>query len=142
VAGGTYQPEDEGINEINVTPLVDVVLVLLVIFMVTAPAIAKRGIAFQEPQTVAGTTLQSPLEITISADRTISINGEAVADLDAARARVASVRQELPEVKALITADIRVPHGDVMALLDAVKLAGVHRFAFASQRKRPEPPPR
>ena len=133
---GSYQAEDDGVFEINVTPLVDVVLVLLVIFMVTAPAIAKRGIAFQEPQTVSGDRVDSKLELTIDAARSIYVNGERVDDLDRARAMIAAIRREQGDVKALITADIDVPHGDVMALVDAVKLAGVRKFAFASKRLR------
>ncbi len=137
MAGGNYQGEEDSISAINVTPLVDVVLVLLVIFMVTAPAIAKRGIAFQEPQTVSGTKIKSPLEIQIAEDRKIYVNGEGIDDLDEVRAKVATLRRTHTDLKALITADINVPHGDVMALIDTVKLAGVRRFAFASQRKRP-----
>lgn len=131
-----YQPEDEGVFEINVTPMVDVVLVLLVIFMVTAPAIAKRGIAFQEPETVSGTRLPASLEITIDKDRVIHIDGEPTADLDEAKRTIAELHGAKPDIKALITADVRVPHGEVMALLDVVKQAGVRKFAFASKRKR------
>lgn len=136
--GGSYQAEDDGVYGINVTPLVDVMLVLLVIFMVTAPAIARRGIAFQEPQTTTAGTVDSSLEIIIDESRTIYIGGEELPDLDAVRSKVAGARGEDPEVKALITADIRVPHGDVMALVDTIKLAGVRKFAFASERVRPE----
>jgi len=138
MASSGYRPEPEGVYDINVTPLVDVVLVLLVIFMVTAPAIAKRGIAFREPQTISGSAIASPLEITIADDREVFIDGEPVTDLESARVKLAAIRRDQPDIKALITADIRVPHGDVMALLDTIKLAGIKKFAFASQRKRPE----
>ncbi len=128
-----YQAEDDGVYGINVTPLVDVVLVLLVILMVTAPAIARRGIALQEPTTVSGERIESKLELSIDADQHVYVNGERMDDLDQVRAKIAELHREDPELKALISADRLVPHGQVMAVVDAVKLAGVRKFAFTSQ---------
>jgi biopolymer transport protein ExbD len=138
MAGGGYRSEGDGVYDINVTPLVDVVLVLLIIFMVTAPAIAKRGISFEEPRTASGGKIDSTLDITIDKERTIHINGKSYADDDATRAAIAAVKRDNPEVKAVITADIEVPHGNVMATVDMIKLAGISKFAFASKRLRIE----
>jgi biopolymer transport protein ExbD len=135
MAGGSlYQDEDSGgaISDINVTPLVDVVLVLLIIFMVTAKLIVARGIAVDSPQTASGEEVKSTLQVTIDKDRVLYVNGDRYDSIDAAQARVAAMRAQNPEVKAIISADRSVPHGDVMRIIDFVKLAGVSRFALTS----------
>jgi biopolymer transport protein ExbD len=136
MAGGSlYQDEDAGggtISEINVTPLVDVVLVLLIIFMVTAKLIVARGIAVDSPKTASGEEVASTLQVTLDRDRVLYVNGDRYDSVDAAKARVESMRAQNPEIKAIITADRTVPHGDVMRVIDFVKLAGVTRFALTS----------
>lgn len=129
-----YQDEDNlaAISDINVTPLVDVVLVLLIIFMVTAKLIVARGISVDSPKTASGDEVKSTLQVTIDKDRQLYVNGDPYDDIAAAQARVESMREGNPELKAIITADTSVPHGDVMRVIDFVKLAGVTRFALTS----------
>lgn len=134
MAGGSlYQDEDGGtISEINVTPLVDVVLVLLIIFMVTAKLIVARGIAVDSPKTASGEEVASTLQVTIDRERNLYVNGDRYASVDDAQARVESMRSQTPDIKAIISADRSVPHGDVMRVIDFVKLAGVTKFALTS----------
>lgn len=135
MAGGSlYQDEDGGgaISDINVTPLVDVVLVLLIIFMVTAKLIVARGIEVDSPKTASGEEVKSTLQVTIDGDRVLYVNGDRYDSVDAAQARVEAMRAENPDLKAIISADRGVPHGDVMRVIDFVKLAGVTKFALTS----------
>ena len=135
---GGYQDEDSGggaIADINVTPLVDIVLVLLIIFMVTAKLIAERGISVDNPKTVSGDAVSSTLALTIGKSRVLHVNGKAYEDPDRARARVEQARRDNPEIKAVISADQSVPHGDVMEVIDMVKVAGVRKFALATDPK-------
>lgn len=135
MAGGSSYQDDDGmstISDINVTPLVDVTLVLLIIFMVTAKLIVARGIAVDLPKTASGDEVKSTLQVTIDKQRTIYVNGDEYQTIDAAEARVVELRRGNPEVKAIITADSSVPHGDVMRVIDFVKHAGVTKFALTS----------
>ena len=135
MAGGSlYQDEDSMgvISDINVTPLVDVVLVLLIIFMVTAKLIVARGIAVDSPKTASGDEVRSTLQVTIDKNRQLYVNGEPYGDVATAQSKVESMRADNPELKAIITADTSVPHGDVMRVIDFVKLAGVTKFALTS----------
>jgi len=142
MAGGTaYHDEDSGtgmISDINVTPLVDVTLVLLIIFMVTAQLIVERGISIESPKTASGAEVKSTLAVTIDKQRVMYVNGETYADPAAARRVIEDARAKNPEVKAIISADTTVPHGDVMKAIDMVKLAGVTKFALASDPLPPE----
>ncbi|GAB4534406.1 MAG: hypothetical protein Tsb0020_50010 [Haliangiales bacterium] len=144
MAGGSlYQDEDSAaaISDINVTPLVDVVLVLLIIFMVTAKLIVARGIEVDSPKTASGAEVKSTLQISVDADRVLYVNGDRYDDISAAQSRVESMRAEDPELKAIISADRAVPHGDVMRVIDFVKLAGVTKFALTSDPLDTTAPP-
>ena len=146
MAGGSfYQDEDAGggtISDINVTPLVDVVLVLLIIFMVTAKLIVARGIAVDSPKTASGEEVSSTLQVTIDRDRVLYVNGDRYDSVETAQARVESMRAQSPDLKAIISADRSVPHGDVMRVIDFVKLAGVTKFALTSDPLAKDEPPK
>jgi len=139
--GGSYQDEEAGsgaITAINVTPLVDITLVLLIIFMVTARLIVARGIEVESPKTVAGGPTPSTLEIIIRPGPQWYIGPRRVTDKQQI---VAAVTQRLAhdeEFRPIITADRRVPHGDVMEIVDLLKGAKVKRFAMTTEVKQAE----
>jgi biopolymer transport protein ExbD len=145
MAGGAsqYHDEDSGtgvIADINVTPLVDVTLVLLIIFMVTAQLIVEkdRGIQIERPKTVTGAEGKADLTVMIDAQRIVHIDGNVYPDLTMARAFVQQRTAENPDLKAVIAADVGVPHGDVMKVIDLVKRAKVKKFMLASDQAEPE----
>jgi biopolymer transport protein ExbD len=120
-----------GINDINITPFVDVVLVLLVIFMVTAPMVMNRAIKVNLPNAKSATSPaeSKTLGITISAKGEFLVNGKLVIEdqlLELAKAALAAN----PSVQALMAADVRVEHGRVIKAIDIVRQAGIEKFAF------------
>jgi biopolymer transport protein ExbD len=129
----------EVISDINVTPLVDVVLVLLVIFMVTAPIVAARGILVNAPTTVSGDSVATPVQVTLTADGKLYVKGTEQSDFDAARAELTQLYQADRGLKAVIAADAAVSHGQVMQAIDAVKRAGIQKFALASRKPEDDP---
>src|SRR5690242_17336030 len=119
---GTFGGGDEDyVSGINVTPLVDVVLVLLVIFMVTAPVIYQSAIKVQLPKARSGeqSQAQGPLQFTIARDGTVSWDNQPV-DWSTLGARLAEVMAKNPEQTAIISADEATPHGAVIKLMDAL----------------------
>jgi biopolymer transport protein ExbD len=137
VAGGTSAYRDEGgesISDINVTPLVDVMLVLLVIFMVTAPLLASRGVTINAPTTVSGEPVTSPLQISLDRAGVVRVNGAVMANDAAASAELARLLARDPALKAVITADTEVAYGDAMRVVDLVKRAGVAKLTLATRR--------
>jgi len=143
--GANYQDEDAGagmIADINVTPLVDITLVLLIIFMVTAKLIVSRGIAVETPKTVSGSEVRTKLELTIEPGPRWYVNGEAIGDKVVIEGQVKAALADDPELRPIITADERVPHGEVMEIIDLVKQAGAKRFAMTTSPKvEPAPSP-
>jgi len=119
------------ITEINVTPMVDIMLVLLIIFMVTATYIARRAIPVNLPEASTGQEMEtSTLSIVLSPDGAIVLNGEAVS-LDALRERVPPVVAANPDIQAVVDGDKTVEYGRVMEVIDLLRSAGVKNFAAA-----------
>ncbi len=126
---------DDVMAEINVVPLVDVILVVLIIFMVTAPMIMKPSINVNLPKAASGeATTPSKLNITISSDGKLNLDGKSVEDAEVQAAALAEV-QKNPDIQAIISADKDVPHGRVVSVLDVVKGAGVKKFAISIDKK-------
>ena len=123
------------VTDINVTPFVDIVLVLLVIFMVTATYIVKGGIPVQLPKAGSAGELPSALLVLgVDAKGQFLVKGLAVTDAELASVVRSAVREN-PEVEAVIAADTKVPYGRVMELIDTVRGLGVKRFAAEVEKK-------
>ena len=136
MAGG-FQSEDDVISGINVTPLVDVVLVLLIIFLITAPVLYQSAIKVKLPQAKTGETAErSPLEFSISKEGQLLIGKE---NLDWAQLgpRLAALGPSAAEQTAIISADEATPHGTVIRLMDALRQAGITRFALNVESAAP-----
>jgi biopolymer transport protein ExbD len=130
MAGSSSQDDAEGITGINVTPLVDVMLVLLIIFMVTANYIVHQSIKVSLPQAATGDeTPATNLAFVVDKDSHLFLNGEALAFEDVGR-RVAALKAQGKPLQALIGADKATPHGAVIKLIDSVRQAGIYDFAI------------
>ena len=141
--GGTggsaaYEDDDPGgsmISDINVTPLVDITLVLLIIFMVTAPMIVNNpSIKVELPKAATGDeTLKSTLALTLEREAaggyTLYANGEKTDELKV-RDQIPAMLQKNKDLQAIIAADKGIAYGDVVHIVDLVKSLGVHKFAL------------
>lgn len=122
------------LSEINIIPLVDVVLVLLVIFMVTAPML-HRGIDITLPRTASNTiTPDERLIISIEADEAIYVGKD--------RVTIISLRKRLHEAKALnpmvsvyLRADSKISYGRIIQIMDEVKRVGIERLGMVTSPK-------
>jgi biopolymer transport protein ExbD len=126
--------DDDGIiASINVTPLVDIVLVLLIIFMVTAKLIINPALPIELPKAETGQTPpEGPLAIVIAKDGGLMVEGQRISEeaLRAlARARKASATAG--ETNALIAADLSAQHGRVVRVLDLLRREGIYRFGIS-----------
>jgi biopolymer transport protein TolR len=122
------------ISAINITPFVDVVLVLLVIFMVTAPALMKDAIQINLPKAASSDAQpKSPLGIAVTKQGQFLVNGQ-LSDAESLTAQVKAAAASDPETQALISADADARHADVVRAIDLVKSAGLRRFAIQIER--------
>lgn len=118
------------ITEINVTPLVDIMLVLLIIFMLTANLIAKQAIEVELPKAAQGSTpTPTTLAVTLTRDGQMFLNGQPVTP-EQLRADVKAALAKDPKTQAIIAGDKDVSHGRVVWVLDVIKSLGVVSFAI------------
>ena len=126
---------DEPISDINIVPFVDIILVVLIIFMVTTPFIVKPSININLPKSGTGDeTTPSELSISIASDSSLLLNGKP-SDEAAINTYAQQLASQRPDVQAIISADKDVPHGRVVAIIDAVKSGGVKKFAITIDKK-------
>jgi biopolymer transport protein TolR len=120
------------ISGINVTPLVDVTLVLLIIFIVTAKLIVTPAVPLDLPHARASQELQSIFAISVPVSGPALVNGVVVANDEMLLARARDAWSRNHELRAVIQADGSVPHRRVIHILDSMKRAGIAHVAFGA----------
>ena len=124
---------NEVLSQINVTPLVDVMLVLLVIFMVTAP-IMHQGVSVNLPRVQAGalTGEEVQLVVTVSAPGKVFLNDTQITPAELL-AKLQAILREQPDRNVYLRADAAVPYGEVMRVIAAIRQAGVQRLGMVTE---------
>ncbi len=133
MAGSSSNGDEDMISGINVTPLVDVVLVLLIILMVTAQYAADKDstIPMELPKAASGETSVVPSTLSVSIDKDGKFYLDAVeVSQDQLRERVKAAHAKDPETRAVIAADGRVHHSLVVKAIDILRQEKVTKFAI------------
>jgi len=130
--------EDEVISAINVTPMVDVTLVLLIIFMVTATYIVANSIPVDLPEASTGEEVASTVVVYISRDGVIHLDNRPMND-DTLLAALRRAQKNHTDVRAIISADRNIRHGRFVHAVDIVRKAGIARFAIDIQQRPDDP---
>ena len=138
MAGGSLGDHDDNdvISEINVTPLVDIMLCLLVIFMVTTSYVVADSLKIDLPEASTGdSTEPSTVMITYTLDqetgeKKLYLNGELSNELEVRAHIKTEIQSGKKDMQAIIAADKAVSHGEVIHLIDLVKQEGIQKFAL------------
>ncbi len=118
-------------SDINVTPLVDVVLVLLIIFMVGIPAMQRgQDVALPQAARVDPKEKGEPLILSVTPDRKVFVGTEAYPDEAAFQARLQEEVRQRPGRRILLNADQSLACGDVRKVIRLARMAGVERLSF------------
>ncbi len=127
------------LSDINVTPLVDVMLVLLVIFIITAPLMAS-SIKLDLPRTDAGQPNETPkfVSLVVDAAGKVFLNDRPVTT-DELAAELAKAAAESRDTEVQLRADQTVPYGKVVELMAIANKAGLSRIGFVTEAPRPKP---
>jgi biopolymer transport protein ExbD len=118
--------DDELITGINVTPLVDIVLVLLIVLMVTASYTISKSIPVDLPKGSTGQSVSGTLALSVTRDGRLFADGAPITELEL-RARA---RRGRGTARAVIAADGAAAHRSVVRVIDLLRQEGLHRFAL------------
>ena len=131
------ESDDEGVNEINITPFVDVVLVLLVIFMVTAPMMIKEGLKVELPKSATADKMNPViLSVVILKSGQVVVNGT-LSTVENLKTIAFETLQKDKNVQAVIGADLDATHGSVVKVMETLKLSGIQNLAFQVVKESP-----
>jgi biopolymer transport protein TolR len=128
-----FEPEEDAITGINVTPLVDITLVLLIIFMVTARFLDTSSFNINLPKSSTGAkarVVEDQIFLTLTDRGEIFLNKSKVSR-DELQSRIRELLKENPGLSLVVRADKDIPHGDVVAVLDQIRSGGVSQFGIA-----------
>jgi biopolymer transport protein ExbD len=132
---GKFDNNDEGFNDINITPFVDVVLVLLVIFMVTAPVMMKEELKVNLPKTLTSdlTSKAASIGLAVTKEGQVVMAGKVMSDSSLTE-ELARISASAPETQFLLSADVESRHGDVVKVIDLLKKNNLNRFALQVEK--------
>ena len=125
--------DDEGIVGINVTPLVDITLVLLIIFMVTAKLIASQGVPLDLPKAASAGETQTVFAVSVDPNGVTSIEGKPVDDATLMGAAKTALGKN-KDLRTVVQASSQTAHGKVLHVVDELRLAGIQKIAFAAEK--------
>src|SRR5690349_25030451 len=125
MAGGANGDDDGLIAGINVTPLVDVTLVLLIIFMVTAKIIVSQGMPMDLPKAASGESMQTVFSVELTAEGKTRVDSNMAASDEAIGPLAREAKAKTKDLRAVIRADRKVEPGRVKHVLDLLMRAGV-----------------
>ena len=121
--------DDDIISEINITPFVDVTLVLLIIFMVTATYIVAKSIPVDLPEAGTGEDIVTTFAVTMTNDGNMYLDGTKT-DEGQLRLKLSLAKKENKDIRVVIDADKELSHGKVVHVIDLVRKEGVSKFAI------------
>jgi biopolymer transport protein ExbD len=132
---GSNDQESGLVTGINMTPLVDITLVLLIIFMVTATFMSEQALVVNLPKVAAREDAPTPaITVTLGANGQLKLMRKDT-DLQGLRDQMAVEFRLNPQVKVLVKADKDIPYGKLAEVLDAIKQGGIQKVALSMDRK-------
>lgn len=133
--------DDDGITSINITPMVDIVLVLLVIFMVTTTTINKlEGLEIDKPDAATGQSVDdipATLHVVCKADGSIHVDGQPAANDAAIIRAIEERRREDEKTVGVISCDEAAQVGVMVHLIDLLRENGIKKYAIATEKPAP-----
>jgi biopolymer transport protein ExbD len=133
------QEDDEILAEINITPLVDIMLVLLITFMLVSSLVDFSAIKLELPKAATGEDVKiESISIVITKSGEYYLSGDPVTSFDELKQAVTDKKRQNPDVQAIISADTNVSHGHVIKVIDLIRKLDISKFAISVELSEDE----
>jgi biopolymer transport protein ExbD len=133
------QEDDEILAEINITPLVDIMLVLLITFMLVSSLVDFSAIKLELPKAATGEDVKiESISIVITKSGEYYLSGDPVTSFDELKQAVTDKKRQNPDVQAIISADTNVSHGRVIKVIDLIRKLDISKFAISVELSEDE----
>ncbi|HEC23285.1 MAG TPA: biopolymer transporter ExbD [Chloroflexi bacterium] len=129
---GRHQLQQKTAAEVNLTPMIDMVFILLIFFIVSTTFVKETGVDVERPEAKTAVTQKNSILISVTEDGEVWIDNRQV-DIRSIRAHVERLLAESPESAVVVIADKAAHTGDVVVVMDQARLAGVSHIALAAQ---------
>lgn len=137
-AYGNDDHDEDLISDINIVPFVDILLVILIIFMVTAPIVLRPSLKIKLPEARSGDRSGYTIfHLVVSSQEKIFLNGGKI-DFSQLTGLAEEFILKNPEGQAIISADKNVPHGSVISILDQIKMGGIKKLGLSIESQNKE----
>jgi biopolymer transport protein ExbD len=124
--------DDDIKSDINIVPLVDIMLVLLITFMMVSTLVDLSAIKVALPKAATTESAESKsFAIVITEDGDYFLSGDPVSSLDELRREIVQKRAQAPSIEAIVSADKSVPHGEVIKVIDLIRQLDITKFAIS-----------
>ena len=125
--------DQDTISDINIVPLVDIILVVLIIFMVASPASDQSRIKVDIPQASSGeaSSDNTPFQVTVNEEGYYFVSGELVSESEL-KTRAELEAKKNSGIEAILTADKNLGYGEVVMVIDLIKSAGIQKIAIST----------
>lgn len=137
----SFQKDDDGqiMAEINITPLVDIMLVLLIIFMMVSTLVDYSAIHVELPKAATAETAKSEsISIVISKSGEYFLSGTPMRSIDELKQNIQRLKDQNPGIQAVISADKSVSHGQVVKVIDLIRKSNISKFAISVELSEDE----
>ena len=135
----TKNTETRHHGEINVTPLVDIMLVLLIIFMLVSSFMTEEVIKVDLPQAATGAKNEKKsMAVTLSKEGGIFLDGTKITNMKVLKTEIKQRKESNPEIQVIIAADRKVEYGNIVDVIDLVRELGIYSFAVNVEYKAPD----
>ncbi len=134
MAASAPTTDDDGIVGINVTPLVDITLVLLIIFMVCAKLIAGQAVPLDLPKAASAGETQTVFTVSVDRDGRVFADGEPIEGDAALREAAKHAAEKTKDLRTVVQASASATHGAVLHVVDELRQVGITKIAFAAEK--------